>query len=154
MVLKLDDFGFSPRVDILMGLVKHLGKNESRRQVQVQDFSEGKKTIGKNWITQFLDRHPIISTKIASHIYRHRAYASNPRIINDHFAKLGKVLCTGRFTPKAIANVDEKGFIMGVAPKTRVTRRGKKNIRVKQDGKREFITALEAVSADGFPFPS
>ena len=44
---------------------------------------------------------------------------------------------------------------MGVAPRTRViTRRGKKNPRVKQDGKREFITALEAVSADGFLFPS
>ena len=44
---------------------------------------------------------------------------------------------------------------MGVAPRTRVvTRRGKKNPRVKQDGKREFNTALEAVSADGFLFPS
>ena len=44
---------------------------------------------------------------------------------------------------------------MVVAPETRVvTRWGKKNLRVKQDGKREFITALEAVSADGFPFPS
>ena len=43
---------------------------------------------------------------------------------------------------------------MGAAPKTRVTRLGKKTLRVKQDGKREFITALEAVSADGFPFPS
>ena len=44
---------------------------------------------------------------------------------------------------------------MGVARKTRVvTCRGKKNLRVKQDGKREFITTLETVSADGFPFPS
>ena len=44
---------------------------------------------------------------------------------------------------------------MGVAPRTHVlTRQGKKNPRVKQDGKRDFITALEAVSADGFLFPS
>ena len=28
-VLKLGSFGFSPRVDILMGLVKHLAKDES-----------------------------------------------------------------------------------------------------------------------------
>ena len=40
---------------------------------------------------------------------------------------------------------------MGVAPRTRViTCRGKKNPRVKQDGKREFITVLEAVSEGGF----
>ena len=29
-VLKLDSFGFSPRVDILMGLVKHLAKDVTR----------------------------------------------------------------------------------------------------------------------------
>ena len=44
---------------------------------------------------------------------------------------------------------------MGVVPRTRVlTHRGKKNPRVKQDGKRDFITALEAVSVDRFLFPS
>ena len=44
---------------------------------------------------------------------------------------------------------------MGISPRTHViTYRGKKNPRIKQDGKREFITALEAVSADGFVFSS
>ena len=47
-ILKLDDFGFSPRVDNLMGLVKHLAKDKSQWQVQVQDFAEGKNIIGKN----------------------------------------------------------------------------------------------------------
>ena len=105
-------------------------------QVQVQDFAEGKNIIGKNWITRFLNRHPILSIKSASHTDRQPAYASNPHIVDDHFTKLGKVLRTNRFTPEAITNVDEKGFIMGVAPRTRVTCRGKKNPRVKQDGKR------------------
>lgn len=42
---------------------------------------------------------------------------------------------------------------MGVSPRTRViTRWGKRNLRVKQYGKREFITALEAVSAGEFLF--
>ena len=69
-ILKLDSFGFSPRVDILMGLVKHLAKDESQRQVQVQDFVEGKNITGKNWISRFLDRHPILSIKFASRIDR------------------------------------------------------------------------------------
>ena len=44
---------------------------------------------------------------------------------------------------------------MEMAPRTRVaTRRGKKNPRAKQGGKRGFIAALRAVSADGFPPPS
>ena len=153
-ILKSDDFAFSRRVDILMGLVKYLAKDESQRQAQVQGFAEGKNIIGKNWITRFLNRHPILSIKLASRIDRQRAYASNPRI-NGHFTKLGKVLRTGQFTPKAITNVDEEGFNMGVALRTHVvTCRAKKNPCVKQDGKREFITALEAVSAGGFLFPT
>jgi len=43
---------------------------------------------------------------------------------------------------------------MGYSKRTKViTRRGRKNPRVKQSGKREFITAVEAVTADGFVFP-
>ena len=159
-ILKLDDYGFSPRIDILMGLVKHLAKDERHRQVQVRTAVQGKNppqenNIGKNWITRFLNRHPMLAAKFASRIDRQRVYASNPRIINEHFRKLGKVIRSGRFTPSTISNVDGKGFVMGISPRTRViTRRGKKNPRIKQDGKRECITALEAVSADGFVFPS
>jgi len=59
-----------------------------------------------------------------------------------------------RFSDKAITNVDEKGFVMGISPRAKVvTQWGKGNPRIKQNGKREFITALEAVSADGFVFP-
>ena len=46
---------------------------------------------------------------------------------------------------------------MGYSKRTKViTRRGLKNPRVtvKQDGSREFVTAMEAVSADGYVFPS
>ena len=53
-----------------MGLVKRLAEDESQRQVQVQDFAEGKKIIGKNRIIRFLNRQPILSIKFASRIDR------------------------------------------------------------------------------------
>lgn len=44
---------------------------------------------------------------------------------------------------------------MGYSKRTKViTQRGRKNPRVKQDGSREFVTAMEAVLADGYVFPS
>ena len=124
-ILKLDDYGFSPRVDILMGLVKHLAKDAKNRQVQIRDFAQGKKPpqkniIGKNWITRFLNRHPVLAAKFASRIDRQRANASNPRIINNHFKKLGKIMRSNQFTLQAITNVNEKGFVMGLLPRTRV----------------------------------
>ena len=80
-----------------MGLVKHLTKDEKNWQVQIRDFAQGKKPPqkninGKNWITRSLIRHPILAVKFAGRIGRQRANASNPRIINDRFKKLGKIM--------------------------------------------------------------
>jgi hypothetical protein len=51
-ILKLDEFGFSPRIDHLMGMVKHLAKLDFQRQVPVPNFAQHN-LIGKNWITRF-----------------------------------------------------------------------------------------------------
>ena len=80
-----------------MGLVKHLAKDEKNWQVQIRDFAQGKRPpqksiIGKNWITQFLNRHPILTVKFAGRIDRQRANIGNPRLVNDHFKKLGKIM--------------------------------------------------------------
>ena len=70
---KLDDYRFSRRVDILMGLVKHLTKDERNWQVQIRDFAQGKKPPpkninGKNWIIRFLIWHPISAAKFAGRV--------------------------------------------------------------------------------------
>jgi len=150
-IRKLDNCGFAAGIDHLMSMIKALASDPKRRQIPHQ--SGQKNIIGKNWITQFLNPHPILVTKFASCIDRQRTYAGNPPILQDHFRKLGKVITERKIKPKAISNVDEKGFVMGISPCTKViTRRGKKNPRVTQSGNRELITGLEAVSADGFIF--
>jgi len=133
-------------------MIKGLAADPKERQVPLQPGQ--KYIIGKNWITRFLNRHPILVTKVASCIGCQRTYAGNPCILQDHFRKLGKVITERKLKPKVITNVDEKGFVMGISPRTKViTRQGKKNPRVTHSGKRKFITRLEAVSADGFIFP-
>ena len=49
-----------------MGMVKHLAKLDFQRQDPVSNFTQGKNPtqhnlIGKNWITRFLNRHPILA---------------------------------------------------------------------------------------------
>ena len=145
-ILKLDDYGFPPRIDRLWSLVHVLANDKGQG---------GQDQIGKNWMTRFLNRHPVLTTKFAQRLDRQRHYANNPIIIADHFRKLGKVLKQHNIKPHAITNIDEKGIILGFSARTRViTRKGKKRPYVKQDGKREMVTALEAVSADGYVFPS
>jgi len=70
-ILKLDDFGFSPRIDHLMGMVKHLAKLDFQKQVPVRNFAQGKNPaqlnlIEKNWITRFFNQHPILAAQFAS----------------------------------------------------------------------------------------
>ena len=98
-----------------MGLVKNLAKEEAARQVPVQNFAVGKKPaqsniIGKNWVTRFLNRHPNLAVKFASRIDHQRAHAGDPHVINTYFTKLGKIIRSGQFSPRAITNIDERGF--------------------------------------------
>jgi hypothetical protein len=122
-----------------MGMIEPLAADPKHCQIPLQPGQ--KNNIGKNWILRFLNRHPILETKFASRIDRQRTYAGNSRILQDHFRKLGKVITERKIKPKAITNVDEKGFVMGISPPTKViTRWGKKNPRVTQSSKRKFIT--------------
>ena len=97
----------------------------------------------------------ILAAKFAGRVDCQRANASDHRLINDYFKKLGKIMRNNWFIFRAITNVEEKDIVMQGSRLTgALTRRGKRKPRVKQHGKRKFITALEAVSADGFVFPS
>ena len=81
-----------------------------------------------------------------------RAYANNPVIIRDYLRRLGKVIRENNIKV-GITNVDEKGFLLGQSPKTKVsTYFSHKSPGVCQGGKREFLTALEAVAADGYTY--
>jgi hypothetical protein len=158
-ILKLDDYGFPSRLDRLWQMVEKRAVEE-RAALKARYKAEGGKnkvhdTIGNNWITQFLNRHPELASKMAKRMDRQRVFANNLTTIADHFKKLGKVIRTERLRPHQITNVDEKGIILGYSSKSKViTRRGKKSPYVRQHGKREMVTLMEAISADGYIFPT
>jgi hypothetical protein len=56
--------------------------------------------------------------------------------------------------PENIYNMDEKGFLLGIALKVKVScRKGRKNPRYSQDGNREMVTVIECISAVGKVLP-
>ena len=152
-ILKLDDWGFPPRLDRLWEKVNVLAKVEDSGRYD-QATGTPPPHIGRNWITQFLDRHPELAARYAWRIDRQRVRANNPLTIKDHFRKLAALIRTHNIKPNAISNVDEKGFLLGQTAKAKVIgRRGKKNPYVKQHGSREMVTLIEAVTASGFVYP-
>jgi len=143
-----------------MGMVQHLAKLDFQREVPAPNFAQGKNPaqhnlMGKNCITPFLNRHPLLAVQFASRIDHQPAYASNSHIIQSQFQKLGKIMRAQRFSDKAITNVNEIEFVMGITLHTEVVIRwGKKIPWIEQDGKQEFITALEAEHQQQLLFPS
>lgn len=56
--------------------------------------------------------------------------------------------------PENTYNMDEKGFMMGIASRCKVIcRRGRKNPRLMHSGNREWVTVIEGVSGSGEALP-
>lgn len=159
-ILKLDDCGFPPRRNRLWQAVENLAVTE-REALRARYKAEGRRNIvydhiGRNWITQFLKRHPLLASKFAVRMDRQRVYANNPVTVSPSWAtsrSWPNFFATKISTPIPFTNVDEKGMIMGYSAKTKViTQRGKKNPFVKQHGAREMITLVGAVTVSGYVF--
>jgi len=136
-----DDNGFPPRLD----MVKEMAIFLERKRTGVEPLP-----VGQNWITRFLTRNPALATKLSTRLERQRSYAKNPALLQAYFTKLGRLIRTHNLQACQIFNMDEKGFLMGLATRAKVLcRRGRRNPHVTHDGKRELVTVIETVFARG-----
>ena len=132
----LEQAGFPPRMDHVR---------------QAATLIAGKPP-GTNWITRFLNRHPELAARFTTTMDKDRIHASTPQIIRKHFKDLKEVL--KGVENQDIWNMDEKGFLMGLAKRLKVIctyRQG--NFPVADDGNRELLTCIESVSAAGVVLP-
>jgi len=77
-ILQLDQWGFPPQIQYIRDLATHFIRSHGRSSA----------TIGKNWTTQFLKRHPSLESKFAARLAKQRGFANNPVIVRDFFTKV------------------------------------------------------------------
>ena len=77
-VEKVDGFGWPPRIEY----VRHMALGF------IRSHGIRNPTLGKNWITRFLDRHPDLASRFTNRLDKQRAYANNPEILLDFFKKV------------------------------------------------------------------
>ena len=146
---KMDDHGFPPRLDIFRAMAQELAEQNAE---VTGDSTQAK--LGKTWLSSFLNRHPKVSSKFGSNLDRQRALAGSPEPITDYFHKLKKALKEYDFLPENIYNMDEKGFMLGMSSRSKfVCKVGRRPPRVTQDGTRELIIVIEAVSTAQYILP-
>ena len=71
-------------------------------------------TTGINWPSQFVKRHPNLSTRFSRKYDYQRALSEDPRIIKPWFDLLQRTIETWGIASDDIFNFDESGFAIGV----------------------------------------
>lgn len=116
--------------------------------------------IGKNWTASFVKRHKDeLKSLYLKSIDNKRVKSEYPPSYELFYQLLQEAIEDYLITPDNIWNVDEKGFLIGIASKVRriMTREAYERGRVRQlaqDGNREFITLIACVSAIGKTTPA
>lgn len=114
-------------------------------------------TMGKNWITRFLNQHPELSVRLTTTIELKQVQQSHLEIIKDHFRKLRTTITIFNIGEGFIYNMDEKGFWMGLSDRCKVIwkklgRGG--SFKIGSDfSNRELLTVIECVGAGGVVLP-
>lgn len=81
-IYRMEFAGFPPRIEHVREAVIILREvPENLDQV-----------VGKNWITRFLNRHPDLVAKFSSAFDKKRIKASDPKVLIDHFRRLGSLI--------------------------------------------------------------
>jgi len=80
---QLDDWGFPPRMDLLLAMAKALAQ-----QWADEEEDPTLAGLGKRWVGNFLKRHPELAAKYGTQLDRQRAYASHLPTLRDYFRKL------------------------------------------------------------------
>ncbi|KAJ5527353.1 hypothetical protein N7513_011512 [Penicillium frequentans] len=112
-------------------------------------------TVGKNWPSKFVNRRDELRTRYSVRYDYQRALNEDPKAFRAWFATVQRVIDENGIQPEDIYNFDETGFGMGLIATQKVISRAEwyGRRRILQPGNREWVTAIEAISADGYSLP-
>jgi hypothetical protein len=112
-------------------------------------------SVGENWVTNFVKRHPNLSSRFSKGYNYERAKCEDPKIIYEWFSLVQKTILSYGIDPDDIYNFDETGFAMGLIATAKViTRReyyGRRSLL--QPGNRAWVTTIECINASGWALP-
>jgi DDE superfamily endonuclease/helix-turn-helix, Psq domain/Tc5 transposase DNA-binding domain len=112
-------------------------------------------TVGENWVYNYVKRQPELATRFSRRYNFERAKCEDPKIIQEWFNLVQKTILENGIDPDDIYNFDETGFAMGLIATAKVVTRAECYGRraVLQPGNREWVTAIECISASGWALP-
>ena len=145
-ILSMDSRGSAPRPSTVREMANLLLEKRGTTPVI---------SVGENWVTNFVKRHPLLSSRFSKRYNYERAKCEDPNIITEWFNLVQKTILQFGINPDDIYNFDETGFAMGLTATAKViTRRefyGRRSLL--QPGNREWVTVIECTNALGWALP-
>jgi hypothetical protein len=112
-------------------------------------------SVGEKWVYNFINRHPLLSSRFSRRYNYERAKCEDPKIIREWFNLVQKTILQFGIDPDDVYNFDETGFAMGLTATAKVITRsdiyGRR--KVLQPGNREWVTIIECTNASGWVLP-
>lgn len=110
--------------------------------------------VGESWVKRFKKRHPDLKVKWTTSLEKCRAKCLNPTLVNEFYDLLEEIIKQYSIVQENVYNMDEKGIQLGVGKKVAAfVDRDQKDLYSVEDGNRELVTVIEAISADGNALP-
>ncbi|CBF89022.1 hypothetical protein AN0669.2 [Aspergillus nidulans FGSC A4] len=112
-------------------------------------------TVGQKWVYNYTQRHPELESRLSRQYDCQRAKQENPKVIQAWFNTVRATIEQYGILPDDIYNFDETGFAMGLCAHQKVITKSESCGRrpVLQPGNREWVTAIESISASGWALP-
>ena len=108
-------------------------------------------TVGTNWASRFLKRHPDLKSRWTRSLHNDRAKAVTYSAISAWLDRFTTTCATESIETRDIYNMDETGFNAGHMQRRKaVVVRGKHAV-ARQPNDRSWFTSIECVSASGVP---
>ena len=138
-IISLDDRGAAPRPSTVREVANLL--LEARGSSQPI-------TVGEKWVKNFVNRYPELSTRFSRAYDYRRAQCEDEKAVSTWFNFVRSTIEKYGILDDDIYNFDKTGFALGlIATAKVVTRRTYGRRVVLQPRNREWVTAIEAISA-------
>lgn len=134
--------------------VRRLAFTISKKLGVTNNFDKVRGLAGKDWLSNFMRRHPSLSIRapIATSIARVEGF--NRDAVMEFFRLYKGILQTGEYSATRIWNCDETGFTTVSKPGKVICKTGTRQVRKVSSGERgKNITALCCMSAAGAFIP-
>jgi hypothetical protein len=146
-ILDLIDQGFPPQITVV---------REIANIILITRDASSLQTVGKNWATNFVNRHESLRTMYNRKYDYQRAQCEDPILIQGWFNLVRNLIAKYGILQEDIYNFDETGFQMGVIGTSKVVTRAERKGRpkTKQPGNREWVTVVHGINSQGWSIPA